>query len=160
MIQHHQSSTSTAFYWPSIWKNINWQIFALQPDTEYFLPLLPYTDLVPPSTDPVPPSTIQYHSILTQYHQVSTSTNLYCCCLGITDSCTVYPWSCFDCCCAQKKSSHLDASMAVDAKMSFLHRAFFVLMLWCFAAFSPRLIGIISFSCLAVVCALTKLPGF
>ena len=33
--------------------------------------------------------------LLTQYHQVPTSTNLYCCCLGITDSCTVYPWSCY-----------------------------------------------------------------
>ena len=45
-------------------------------------------------------------------------------------------------------------------KNIFLHRAFFVPMLWCFAAFSSRLIGIISFSCLAVFCALTKLPGF
>ena len=50
---------------------------------------------VPPSTDPVPPCTNQYHSILTQHHQVSTSTNLDCCCLGITDFCTVYPGSCF-----------------------------------------------------------------
>ena len=40
---------------------------------KYFLPLLPYTDLVPPSTDPVPPSTNQYRSILTQYHQWSKS---------------------------------------------------------------------------------------
>ena len=60
---------------------------------------------VPPFTNPVPllltrdlvPSYInQYLSILTQYHQVSTSTNLYCCCLGITDFCTVYPGCCFD----------------------------------------------------------------
>ena len=34
--------------------------------SKYFLPLLPYTDLVPPSTDPVPPSTNQYRPILTQ----------------------------------------------------------------------------------------------
>ena len=27
---------------------------------KYFLPLMPYTDLVPPSTDPVPPSSNQY----------------------------------------------------------------------------------------------------
>ena len=52
----------------------------------------------------------------------------------------------------------LDASWC--EKNIFLHRAFFVPMLWCFAAFSSRLIGIISFSCLAVFCALTKLPGF
>ena len=39
---------------------------------KYFLPLLPYTDLVPPSTDPVPPSTNHYGPILTQYHHVST----------------------------------------------------------------------------------------
>ena len=37
----------------------------------------------------------QCYSILTQYHHVSTSTNLFCCCLGITDFCTVYPGSCF-----------------------------------------------------------------
>ena len=43
---------------------------------KYFLPLLPYTDLVPPSTDPVPPSTNQYRPILTQYHHVSTITTL------------------------------------------------------------------------------------
>ena len=47
-----------------------------------------------PSIDPVPPCTNQCCPILTQYHQVSTSTNLYCCCLGITDFCTVYPGSC------------------------------------------------------------------
>ena len=29
----------------------------LRPIPKYFLPLLPYTDLVPRSTDPVPPST-------------------------------------------------------------------------------------------------------
>ena len=52
---------------------------------------------MPPSTDPVPPSTNQYHSILTWYHKVSTISNLYCCRLGITDSCTVYPGSCFIC---------------------------------------------------------------
>ena len=63
--------------------------------SKYFLPLLPYTDLVPPSTDPVPSFINQYRSILTRYHQVSTSTNLYCCCLGIIDSCTVYPGSCY-----------------------------------------------------------------
>ena len=45
---------------------------------KYFLPLLPYTDLVPPSTDPVPPSTNQYRPILTQYHHVSTITALCC----------------------------------------------------------------------------------
>ena len=88
---------------------------------KYFLPLLPYTDLVPPSTDPEPPSTNQYRPILTQHHPVSTITTLYCpstiiynnhyrpityhqyhhastsinweCCLGITDFCTVYPGS-------------------------------------------------------------------
>ena len=62
-----------------------------------------------PSSDPVPPSTSRYRFLLTQYHhiststtpywpktnQVSTNTNLYCCCLGITDFCTVYPGSCF-----------------------------------------------------------------
>ena len=61
--------------------------------------------------------------ILTQYHHISTSTafywlsttkyqpvplptdlvppstNLYSCCLGITDSCTVYPGSCLTCSC-------------------------------------------------------------
>ena len=36
----------------------------------------------------------QCHSILTQHHKISTSTNLYCCCLRITDFCTVYPGSC------------------------------------------------------------------
>ena len=40
-------------------------LFNLTP--KYFLPLLPYTDLVPPSTDPVQPSTNQYRPILTQY---------------------------------------------------------------------------------------------
>ena len=45
--------------------------------SKYFLPLLPYTDLVPPSTDPVPPSTNQYCPILTQYHHGSTITALY-----------------------------------------------------------------------------------
>ena len=44
---------------------------------KYFLPLLPYTDLVPPSTDPVPPSTNQYRPKLTQCHHVSTITALY-----------------------------------------------------------------------------------
>ena len=44
---------------------------------KYFLPLLPYTDLVPPSTDPVPPSTNQYRLQLTQYHHVSTIIALY-----------------------------------------------------------------------------------
>ena len=44
---------------------------------KYFLPLLPYTDLVPPSTDPVPPSTNQYCPILTQYHRGSNITDLY-----------------------------------------------------------------------------------
>ena len=61
---------------------------------KYFLLLLLYTNLVPPSTDPVPSYINQCHSILTQYHQVSTSTNLYCCCLAIAHSCTVYPGSC------------------------------------------------------------------
>ena len=56
------------------WKRPYFRPF--QPDTEYFLPLLPYTDLVPPSTDPVPPSTNQYRPILTQYHHVSTITTL------------------------------------------------------------------------------------
>ena len=50
---------------------------------------------VPPSTDPVPSYINQYRFIMTQYHQVSTSTNLYCFCLGTTDSCTVYHGSCF-----------------------------------------------------------------
>ena len=45
--------------------------------TKYFLPLLPYTDLVPPSTDPVPPSTNRCRPILTQYHHGSTITALY-----------------------------------------------------------------------------------
>ena len=45
---------------------------------KYFLPLLPYTDLVPPSTDPVPPSTNQYRPILTHYHHKPTSTAQYC----------------------------------------------------------------------------------
>ena len=44
---------------------------------KYFLPLLPYTVLVPPSTDPVPPSTNQYRPKLTQYHHVSTITDLF-----------------------------------------------------------------------------------
>ena len=35
---------------------------------KYFLPLLSYTDLVPPSTDPVPPSTKQYRPLLTNCH--------------------------------------------------------------------------------------------
>ena len=43
---------------------------------KYFLPLLPYTDLLPSSTDPVPPSTNQYRPILTQYHHGSTITAL------------------------------------------------------------------------------------
>ena len=50
---------------------------------------------LPSSTDLVPSYINQSRSILTQYHQVSTSTNLYCCCLAITDFCTVYPGSCF-----------------------------------------------------------------
>ena len=75
LIQCHQVPTIRAPYWPS---------------TIMYQP-------VPLHTDPVPPSTNQYRSILTQYHQVSTSTNLYCCRLGITDSCTVYPWSCLIC---------------------------------------------------------------
>ena len=58
------------------------------PSTTKYQPL-------PPSTDPLPSYFNQYHSILTQYHQVSTSTNLYCCCLGIRDFCTVYPGSCY-----------------------------------------------------------------
>ena len=45
--------------------------------SKYFLPLLPYTDLVLPSTNPVPPSTNQYRPKLTQYHHVSTITTLY-----------------------------------------------------------------------------------
>ena len=73
LTQYHKVSTSTNLYWPST--------ITYQP--------------VPPSTDPVPPSTNQYHSILTRYHQVSTNTNLYIFCFGITDSCTVYPGSCF-----------------------------------------------------------------
>ena len=50
---------------------------------KYFLPLLPYTDLVPPSTDPVPPSTNWYwpstimdqppRLILIHCHHVPTS---------------------------------------------------------------------------------------
>ena len=47
-------------------------LFNLTP--KYFLPLLHYTDLVPPFTDPVPPSTNQYRPTLTQYHRVSTIT--------------------------------------------------------------------------------------
>ena len=74
---------------------------------------------LPPSADPVPPNNNKYRPILTQYHHLSTSTafywpsttkyqqlppytdpvppsiNLYCCCMGITDFCTVYPGSCF-----------------------------------------------------------------
>ena len=50
-------------------------LFNLTP--KYFLPLLPYSDLVPPSTDPVPPSANQYRPILTNYHYVSTITALY-----------------------------------------------------------------------------------
>ena len=72
LTQYHHVSTSTAIYWPSNTK--------YQPE--------------PPSTDPVPSYINQCHSILTQYHQVSTSVNLYCCCMGITDFCTVYPGSC------------------------------------------------------------------
>ena len=48
-------------------------LFNLTP--KYFLPLLPYSDLVPPSTDPVPPSANR--PILTNYHYVSTITALY-----------------------------------------------------------------------------------
>jgi len=90
LTQYHHIWTSTAPYWPS---------------TIMYQPVPPSTDLVPPSinnyqplphsTDPVPSYINQYHSILTQYHQVSTNTNLYYCCLGITDFCTVYPGSCF-----------------------------------------------------------------
>ena len=50
-------------------------LFNLTP--KYFLPLLPYTDLVPPSTDPVPPSSNQYRPKVTQYHHVSTITALF-----------------------------------------------------------------------------------
>ena len=46
---------------------------------------------LPTSTDPVPSSINQYHSILTQYHQVSTSTKLYCCCLGLQTSAQFTP---------------------------------------------------------------------
>ena len=85
-----KSDKSQIFYWSSqtalgsgscsidglspcskTWKRPYFRHF--QPDTEYFLPLLPYTDLVPPSIDPVPPSTNLYRRILTQYHHVSTS---------------------------------------------------------------------------------------
>ena len=59
---------------------------------KYFLPLLPYTDLVPPSTDPVPSYINHYRPTLTQYHHASPSINWECC-LGITDFCTVYPGS-------------------------------------------------------------------
>ena len=45
--------------------------------TKYFLPLLHYTDIVPPSTDLVPPSINNYCPILTHYHQVSIITALY-----------------------------------------------------------------------------------
>ena len=92
---------------------------------KYFLPLLLNTDLVPPPTDPVPPSTNQYRLLLTHYHQAPTATAFYrpsaiiyqpvplhtdpvppsinqyqpiLLLLGdyrVTDSCTVYPWSCF-----------------------------------------------------------------
>ena len=48
-----------------------------RPDTQILLPILPYTDLVPPSTNPVPPSTKQYCPILTQYHHGSTITAFY-----------------------------------------------------------------------------------
>ena len=63
--------------------------------TTFYWPITTKYQLLPPSTDPVPSYINQYHSILTQYHQVSTNTNLYCCCLGITDFCIVYPGSCF-----------------------------------------------------------------
>ena len=62
------------------WKRPYFRLF--QPDTEYFLPLLPYTDLVPPSTEPVP-----------HIDSPWTAKNWECC-LGITDFCTVYPGSC------------------------------------------------------------------
>ena len=71
--QYHRISTSTAPYWSST--------------TKY--------QSIPTYTDPVPSYINQYCLLLTQYHQLSTSTNLYCCWLGITDSCTVYPGSCF-----------------------------------------------------------------
>ena len=71
LIHCHHVPTSRAPYWPS---------------TIMYQP-------VPPSIGPVPLYINQYHSILTQYHQVSTSINLYCCCMGITDVCTVYPGS-------------------------------------------------------------------
>ena len=70
--QYHRISTSTAPYWSST--------------TKY--------QSIPTYTDPVPSYINQYCLLLTQYHQVSTRTNLYCCWLGITDSCTVYPGSC------------------------------------------------------------------
>ena len=66
-----------------------------------------------PSTDPVPSYINQYRFILTQYHQVSTSTNLYCFCLGTTDSCTVYPGSCFNF--LQTGWSYLTALLALPA---------------------------------------------
>ena len=65
--------------------------------TAFYLPSTTNYQPLPPSTDPVPSYINHYHSILTQYHQVSTSTNIYCWCLGITDFCTVYPGSCFYC---------------------------------------------------------------
>ena len=46
---------------------------------------------LPTSSDPVPSYINQYHSVLTQYHQVSTSTKLYCCCLGLQTSAQFTP---------------------------------------------------------------------
>ena len=113
LIQCHQVPTSRATYWPStiMYQPVSPSSDPVPPSTEQYRLLLnqyhhiststaPYWpsttkyQSIPTYTDPVPSYINQYCLLLTQYHQVSTSTNLYCCWLGITDSCTVYPGSC------------------------------------------------------------------
>ena len=102
----HQVQTSIDQYWTST--------TLYRPSTTKYQSVLTYTDPVISCID-------QYRLLLTHYHQVPTATafywpntityqpvplytdpvppsvnqyTLYCCCLGITDFCTVYPGSC------------------------------------------------------------------
>ena len=92
LTQYHQVPSSTALKWPG---TIMYQLLlpSTDPVPAPYWPSTTKCQPVPPSTEPVPLYINQYHTILTQYHQVSTSINLYCCCMGITDFCTVYPGS-------------------------------------------------------------------
>ena len=100
LTNYHYVSTITALYWSSTnkYQQVSPHTHPVPSciaSTAFYWPRTIMYQPVPASTDPLPLYINQYHSILTQYHQVSTSTNLYCCCMEITDFCTVYPGSCY-----------------------------------------------------------------